>query len=114
MKMKDKLIEKMKKALKDSKRATFHSNRVLTENDTMMLSTTVPRWIPDKLVKRCLSCQKGFGFFTRKHHCRMCGYIFCSSCCNKFTDFLPFYDGVVRSCEECYNNKKKENNTINN
>jgi len=110
MKLKEKLVEKMKNALKDSKRATYISNRVVTtENDSMMLSTTVPRWVPDKLAKRCLNCLKGFGFFTRKHHCRLCGNIFCSKCCNKFIKFSPFYEGDVRACDECYSNKKKEN-----
>jgi hypothetical protein len=27
-----------------------------------------------------VSCLKSFGVFTRRHHCRTCGRIFCDDC----------------------------------
>jgi hypothetical protein len=40
-------------------------------------------WIDSDLVVKCQSCAIKFGFFTRKHHCRACGGVFCSSCCHQ-------------------------------
>ena len=42
-------------------------------------------WVDDTMVKRCQSCKDEFGFLSRKHHCRACGGVFCSSCCNIYT-----------------------------
>lgn len=38
------------------------------------------KWILDDDVSQCTNCKITFGFFTRKHHCRLCGDIFCDSC----------------------------------
>ncbi|XP_041765336.1 protein RUFY3 isoform X1 [Anopheles merus] len=37
-------------------------------------------WTPDKVVSKCTGCEKEFSITRRKHHCRNCGKIFCSSC----------------------------------
>ena len=37
-------------------------------------------WVPDDSTDKCLNCKKLFGMFLRKHHCRLCGYIFCYKC----------------------------------
>lgn len=53
-------------------------------NDSPNVNLTItPVWIPDGEVTKCHKCQSAFGTFTRKHHCRQCGNIFCSSCCSK-------------------------------
>ncbi|MCP3964815.1 MAG: hypothetical protein GY750_08040 [Lentisphaerae bacterium] len=40
----------------------------------------VRMWVPDSVSKKCQLCRTEFGFFTRKHHCRFCGKLICSSC----------------------------------
>lgn len=45
--------------------------------------TTNPVWIDDKEVTTCHMCPAKFSTFTRKHHCRQCGNIFCSKCCSE-------------------------------
>eukprot|EP01059_Diplonema_ambulator_P003442 TRINITY_DN1312_c0_g1_i1.p1 TRINITY_DN1312_c0_g1~~TRINITY_DN1312_c0_g1_i1.p1 ORF type:complete len:707 (+),score=105.38 TRINITY_DN1312_c0_g1_i1:214-2334(+) len=45
--------------------------------------TGVPRWFPDRLADTCLACKTLFTVVTRRHHCRVCGYIFCGSCTYK-------------------------------
>jgi hypothetical protein len=64
--------------------------------------TNVPRshWVRDELVSYCTRCRAEFGFFRRKHHCRCCGRIFCSSCCPREGPPVPFGDGF-RSCSDC-------------
>ncbi len=39
-------------------------------------------WIKDADASRCsnAACNKGFGLMTRRHHCRLCGKVFCDAC----------------------------------
>ena len=37
-------------------------------------------WEPEPVVFSCRGCDKSFGIFRFKHHCRCCGMIFCSDC----------------------------------
>ena len=37
-------------------------------------------WIPDHKVNSCFSCNERFNIIKRKHHCRLCGRIYCHSC----------------------------------
>ena len=43
-------------------------------------SETGPLWIDDKSCKSCKSCGFQFNVLIRKHHCRLCGKIFCRYC----------------------------------
>ena len=36
-------------------------------------------WLPDDAADNCMRCGEEFSFFTRKHHCRQCGQIFCGT-----------------------------------
>ena len=40
-------------------------------------------WMPDSNCKQCYECGDKFNTFRRRHHCRICGQIFCSRCCNQ-------------------------------
>ncbi len=40
-------------------------------------------WMPDGNCKECYECGDKFNTFRRRHHCRICGQIFCSRCCNQ-------------------------------
>ena len=43
-------------------------------------SPPVHTWVNDNSVTKCHRCGVAFGFMTRRHHCRMCGRIFCDPC----------------------------------
>ena len=83
-------------------------------------------WVDDSKVTSCYTCETEFTFFTRRHHCRSCGKIFCHKCSGKFTEIpkeidscventsswkiLPTFSNAVRVCNRCYdliNEKKK-------
>lgn len=40
-------------------------------------------WMPDSNSKDCYDCGKAFHTFRRRHHCRVCGQIFCWQCCTE-------------------------------
>ena len=71
-------------------------------------------WKPDEDVKTCIPCNKNFGWFKRRHHCRACGDVFCSSC----TQFLPILPEIApqgkpvkegeRICARCEPNVTRE------
>lgn len=65
-------------------------------------------WQPDSAVTICNSCRTPFGVFTRKHHCRACGKIFCDSCAPVKTFSKVTFNGTplpkpesFRICQSC-------------
>ena len=64
-------------------------------------------WVPDAQVTECHACEKRFGTLTRKHHCRLCGNVFCSACsvqrCTKGLSGEVFAK-PQRACMNCYQN----------
>jgi len=89
-------------------------------------------WIPDNKVRKCFNCNIEFGLLYRKHHCRICGRIFCNSCSQwecKLNSYISlinipktttintifnkckeYYNPNIRLCFECF----KHNNIVNN
>jgi hypothetical protein len=56
--------------------------------------TTHIKWQADNEVIQCPCCKKEFGFFTRRHHCRICGLVFCDEC-------TPTNEDGIRVCLMC-------------
>jgi phosphatidylinositol 3-kinase len=44
------------------------------------------KWVDSNLIHKCQNCENIFGFLNRKHHCRACGGVFCSVCCNVYRE----------------------------
>lgn len=59
-------------------------------------------WMPDAKSKECYECAAKFTAFRRKHHCRLCGQIFCSKCCNQV---VP---GKIIKCSGKINERVRE------
>lgn len=49
-------------------------------------SKKIYKWVDDELVNNCHICNKEFSIYYRKHHCRVCGRIFCYECSTNFVD----------------------------
>ncbi|KAI5477182.1 1-phosphatidylinositol-3-phosphate 5-kinase [Pseudohyphozyma bogoriensis] len=61
-------------------------------------------WIKDDSSKECFDCNTVFTAFRRKHHCRICGQIFCSRCASNIISSARFGNqGFVRVCNLCLN-----------
>ena len=54
-------------------------------------------WVNDLDVKQCTNCCNNFNLIIRKHHCRICGKIFCYKCVSELTVFHT----KIKSCNEC-------------
>ncbi|XP_065212151.1 putative 1-phosphatidylinositol 3-phosphate 5-kinase isoform X2 [Planococcus citri] len=59
-------------------------------------------WMPDSVSKECYDCGEKFTTFRRRHHCRVCGQIFCSQCCNQeVPGKIIRCSGNLRVCTYC-------------
>ncbi|KAF4385950.1 hypothetical protein G4B88_031085 [Cannabis sativa] len=56
-------------------------------------------WVVD--ASHCQGCSAQFTFINRKHHCRRCGGLFCSSCTQQRMVLRGQGDSPVRICEPC-------------
>ena len=63
------------------------------------------QWQPDSKAKKCNSCSIEFTFFTRKHHCRYCGLIFCLDCLALRS--IPNYAKEQMICRDCWDERTK-------
>ena len=62
-------------------------NRIIS-NEISIPTTTPSIWIPSKNISKCYKCKDSFSIWKRKHHCRICGRIFCSYCADEW-DIIP-------------------------
>jgi len=62
-------------------------------------------WEKDESVKKCPTCSVEFGLFTRRHHCRACGKIFCSKHLQQKPMFN--YGPPQLLCEPCIKTKEE-------
>ena len=74
-----------------------------------------PLWQDDTKITQCFKCKQNFTLYNRKHHCRICGKIYCYTCCNLFISVPDFIDVLnqeshknVRVCSQCNTNVKKQ------
>lgn len=69
-----------------------------------------PAWQLDETAALCSACHVRFGLFTRRHHCRACGKIFCDSCSRGRQQLANpavkpgerAETGMVRVCNGCH------------
>ncbi|KAB0378973.1 hypothetical protein FD755_010551 [Muntiacus reevesi] len=59
------------------------------------------RWPGDTEANHCLDCKREFSWMVRRHHCRICGRIFCYYCCNNYA--VSKHSGKKeRCCRACF------------
>ncbi|XP_041347285.1 FYVE and coiled-coil domain-containing protein 1-like isoform X2 [Gigantopelta aegis] len=63
------------------------------------------KWMDSGTVTHCLACNAEFSIWLRKHHCRLCGHIFCYSC-SDFWVLTAHSSKKERACENCYNQRQ--------
>eukprot|EP00164_Ancoracysta_twista_P021562 GFYU01039248.1.p1 GENE.GFYU01039248.1~~GFYU01039248.1.p1 ORF type:complete len:220 (+),score=29.53 GFYU01039248.1:160-819(+) len=66
---------------------------------SMLIDKHSPRWMPDEDTSTCGQCDRSFTFYRRRHHCRICGHLFCDGC-SKYR--LQILGERFRVCDNCY------------
>ena len=64
-------------------------------------------WVPDEHSQNCYNCgSKFFSLLNRKHHCRVCGNIFCKSCLETFWEITIYGEKKeLKVCSYCQEKK---------
>ncbi|GIY14390.1 1-phosphatidylinositol 3-phosphate 5-kinase [Caerostris extrusa] len=84
-KIMDNIVDKKKKGLQNYRDSDFKQY-----------------WMPDSNCKECYDCGDKFTTFRRRHHCRVCGQIFCWKCCSQeISGDLIGYTDDLRVCSYC-------------
>ena len=106
-------------------------NKQFQNNFKPTIGKKIYNWVNDESTQNCYNCKKIFMFYRRKHHCRLCGKIFCNDCSLKRThipesllcgeskkiqwnEYLASYLISIdltkyRVCDQCYNVIEKVN-----
>lgn len=75
-----------------------------------LLPLTDAQWAKDSDVSNCSACEIQFTLAKRKHHCRMCGSIYCASC-SEGRIKLPSNPKPARVCDNCFTILKNRNSS---
>jgi len=66
-------------------------------------------WMPDQSCRVCYECDSQFTIFHRRHHCRICGRVFCAKCTANFVPVPSDEPNTVREewekirvCNYCF------------
>lgn len=65
------------------------------------LGKIAPYWVPDNMTNNCMQCDQKFSLIKRRHHCRACGQLLCSSCCCFKAKLEYLGDAEARICIQC-------------
>ncbi|KAJ6847495.1 1-phosphatidylinositol-3-phosphate 5-kinase FAB1B-like isoform X1 [Iris pallida] len=72
-------------------------------------------WMPDNSCRVCYECDNPFTIFYRKHHCRLCGRVFCAKCTSNSIPVSPDDPkyvredgGRIRVCNYCFKGWQRE------
>ncbi|KAL2534428.1 1-phosphatidylinositol-3-phosphate 5-kinase FAB1B [Abeliophyllum distichum] len=86
-------------------------------------STKVPRyfWMTDQSCRVCYDCDSKFTIFNRRHHCRLCGRVFCAKCTEHSVP-APSDDpnsgwedwGWIRVCNYCFKQWEQGSDKVDN
>ncbi|KAF8393694.1 hypothetical protein HHK36_021941 [Tetracentron sinense] len=78
-------------------------------------------WMPDQSCRVCYECDSQFTVFNRRHHCRLCGRVFCAKCT---TNSIPATSDErktgreewekIRVCNYCFKQWEQRITTVDN
>jgi len=78
--------------------------KVNFKNKTGPIAVNKESWQKDGDARVCSECREEFSMTRRRHHCRVCGKVFCGTCAEGIMDVLNTVTNkmeVVRACKKC-------------
>lgn len=81
--------------------STVHFSTAPEDPTTSTLGKVQPYWIPDSVTNFCMQCNVKFSLIKRRHHCRACGQVLCSTCCSLKARLEYMRDVDARICVQC-------------
>ena len=93
--------DKRYEAIKAEIRALYGATAINKDNQTRLKILAVSKGAdaPDSAAEPRGRCATKFNFFKRRHHCRLCGLVFCDRCA-QFKRVLPGKDPYNPSCNK--------------
>lgn len=98
------------------------NRRRIAETDKILMQLQVPgvdpkivvEWVPDVFSLKCTECRLEFNRFTRRrHHCRLCGKLYCKDCIEYFETATISTAVNENNVINNYNNNNNSNNSNN-
>lgn len=85
----------------ESGNEAVHEATAASMNGNNSVATLSSPWQFDDLEETCTSCKGEFNPFNRRHHCRLCGRIFCHDCSNQRCVWLSCMVVLLRWRGQC-------------
>lgn len=84
---------------------------LMTSTDLKPTTKFAVSWLPDQAAGKCMRClNTKFGGAHRRHHCRNCGFLVCSSCSKQRTVISHIHPTKgLRVCSSCHKKINEEN-----
>jgi len=85
---------------------SYLARRVNTQTNLSMQPRQRATWVNEQIVRQCFSCRTKFTLYTRPHHCRKCGNVFCYKCSEskikipEYLGKLPTGPNTPATCSE--------------
>ncbi|KAI3716390.1 hypothetical protein L6452_23707 [Arctium lappa] len=57
-------------------------------------------WMPDQSCRVCYECDSPFTLLNRRHHCRLCGRVFCAKCTHNWIPARSSTSNIIREDSE--------------
>ena len=95
-------LDALNTAIEDhnSRKATFFTND--TQRIECRMGLAPPIWVPDRRVSMCQQCTVEFTVLIRRHHCRACGQVVCSTCSSNKAPLRYLDFDSARVCDTCF------------
>eukprot|EP01127_Copromyxa_protea_P006735 TRINITY_DN16727_c0_g1_i1.p1 TRINITY_DN16727_c0_g1~~TRINITY_DN16727_c0_g1_i1.p1 ORF type:complete len:507 (+),score=100.04 TRINITY_DN16727_c0_g1_i1:77-1522(+) len=80
----EKLVELTNTIMRNTEHQYKHRNRTPSKAQRELQSSrrlkATDVWTPDDFTDECMCCSKKFSKIHRRHHCRLCGGLYCGTC----------------------------------
>ncbi|XP_071103963.1 FYVE and coiled-coil domain-containing protein 1-like isoform X1 [Haliotis cracherodii] len=103
------LKRKLLKLIKDKDQLWQKTDQLAYQQKVQAKET----WMDNSTATNCLKCKAEFSIWLRRHHCRLCGRIYCWKCVDHWV-MTAHSSKKERVCDECITHKQSmesDNNT---